>query len=330
MIGDFRGLVRYTARTLRNCQYLCLLDPDCSMFVYFEDESLCISTTTALGEAWPTRAPGHSLYVVLTRYHACPGYRCDSFQCLNKTEARCDGVTDCDDLSDEAGCSGDYGFKLRLAGGSATEGRLEARIRGSWGAVCDDLFDIDSAHIACRELGFLRARRYYLNGRRFPDGGALEYALNGALCAGNETSLSQCTLLQTPGRCVAGETVALECTDEPSLCSSTVSSFQCPDGSGCVTQQYMCRSVDSTVPTNALSNRRLLHDGPNNLLGLWTVVNVCGLQLAGQRPEYAIVGTSEVTNKMIRTVWGLFNNTLKSCMNHDSFDGHTMHGFTPR
>ncbi|XP_037086785.1 atrial natriuretic peptide-converting enzyme-like [Pollicipes pollicipes] len=246
VIGDFIGLVRYTSRTLRNCQYLCLLDAACRMFVYFEDESLCISTATPLGMAWPTRAPGHSLYVVLTRYEPCAGYRCSNFQCLNKTDAGCDGITDCDDLSDENDCSDDYGFRLRLADGStAGAGRLEARIRGRWGPVCDDLFDIDSAHISCRELGFRRARQFYLNGRRYPASGEYEYALFGALCAGNETSLSQCTLLQTPGRCVAGETVGLECTDEASLCSSTVSSYQCPDGSGCVTQQYMCSGQNS-------------------------------------------------------------------------------------
>ena len=44
---------------------------------------------------------------------------------------------------------------IRLAGGSVpNEGRLEIKVVGLWGTVCDDKFDDHDARVACSMLGF--------------------------------------------------------------------------------------------------------------------------------------------------------------------------------
>ena len=44
--------------------------------------------------------------------------------------------------------------QLRLVGGSTdNEGRLEIMIDFQWGTVCIDSFDVNSAKVACKQLG---------------------------------------------------------------------------------------------------------------------------------------------------------------------------------
>ncbi|XP_072178827.1 galectin-3-binding protein-like [Diadema setosum] len=82
-------------------------------------------------------------------------------------------------------------FKMRLVGGSSeNEGRVEISCNGKWGTVCDDCWDINDAHVVCRELGYSSASAHYTEAHFGQGSGQIWLA--GVVCAGTENSLLQC------------------------------------------------------------------------------------------------------------------------------------------
>lgn len=82
-----------------------------------------------------------------------------------------------------------YKTGIRLAGGTSyNNGRLELERDGQWGTICsDNYWDFRDAEVACRQLGFLGAKRYY----RHPGTGPIWFRNVG--CSGNEDSLWRCS-----------------------------------------------------------------------------------------------------------------------------------------
>lgn len=81
---------------------------------------------------------------------------------------------------------------IRLVGGShSSEGRVELYVNNQWGTVCDDLWDLNDAQVACRQLGLGPA----VSANAHFGEGSGSILLDNVACTGTETSLLSCSHL---------------------------------------------------------------------------------------------------------------------------------------
>lgn len=81
-------------------------------------------------------------------------------------------------------------FDVRLVNGNDSNGRVEVFINDQWGTVCDDFWDIDDAHVVCRQLGYGSAVSAH-SSAEFGQGSGPIW-LDDVQCSGGETNLARC------------------------------------------------------------------------------------------------------------------------------------------
>ncbi|XP_052770926.1 galectin-3-binding protein-like [Mya arenaria] len=100
---------------------------------------------------------------------------------------------------------------IRLAdGNSVLDGRVERRINGVWGTVCNNVFDIKDAQVICTMLsGNLTALQVIRDGRYGQGQGPIFYDRLG--CSGTELSIDDCYSI-TGEQCLHNQDVAIVCS----------------------------------------------------------------------------------------------------------------------
>ncbi|XP_039242048.1 LOW QUALITY PROTEIN: scavenger receptor cysteine-rich type 1 protein M130-like [Pipra filicauda] len=107
------------------------------------------------------------------------------------TPTLCQGVPGTAEL---CRCPGAEAVELRLVdGGGPCSGRVEVKLRGHWGSVADDNWDMDDAEVVCQQLGCGSAAGAYSSRDRFRAGtGPINLAV--VDCNGEEATLWDCKI----------------------------------------------------------------------------------------------------------------------------------------
>ncbi|XP_061113442.1 deleted in malignant brain tumors 1 protein-like, partial [Conger conger] len=151
-------------------------------------------------------------------------------------------------------------FSLRLVNGPhRCSGRVEVYYAGQWGTVCDDLWDLNNAHVVCRQLDCgeaVHAPRF----AHFGEGRGL-IALDDLRCSGSEESLEHCSHrgwgnhncehYEDAGVTCSGSSFSLRLVNGTDRCSGRVEVYYagqwgtvCDDRWDLNDAQVVCRQLD--------------------------------------------------------------------------------------
>ena len=79
---------------------------------------------------------------------------------------------------------------VRINNTSPSTGRVEVFYDGKWGTICDDAWDLNDAHVICRQLGFKQALQAYKSAYHGQGSGPIW--LDDLACSGSEKNLHDC------------------------------------------------------------------------------------------------------------------------------------------
>lgn len=97
---------------------------------------------------------------------------------------------------------------------TALTGRIEIFSAGQWGTVCDDAWDINDAHVVCRQIGFPQASQAFQGATHGQGSGPIW--MSHVACSGSESYIDEC------GNIGWGESGCTHNKDASVQCSSVI------------------------------------------------------------------------------------------------------------
>ena len=242
-----REVEQWTNRNLQACLSLCINAKDftCRGVNHHPADKFCVLLEFNVGLLGTLEQNFEwNYYERLDTAVVCPdSEKCDSGKCLNSTQF-CDGVSDCPDRKDEAGCPSSGGLEVRLVGGREEwEGRVEVRGHGAgWAGVCDDGWGAPEASVVCRMAGYRLGAREAVLRSRFGSSPGGNISLDEVDCTGEEDSLMDCKFNPWGVHdCSEKEFAGVVCIDEAQECGED--EWRCGSGE-CRVISGLCDTVE--------------------------------------------------------------------------------------
>ncbi|XP_012249478.1 uncharacterized protein LOC100742970 isoform X2 [Bombus impatiens] len=232
---------------LKTCALRCKeADFTCRSFAHKAAGNICLlsdSNVGMTGSLQPNKE--YDYYEMKDRSIDCNGmFVCENRKCINKTQV-CNGKNDCNDRSDERICTVEnLDYQIRLAGSENDyEGRVEVKILGVWGQVCDDGFGMIDAEVICKELGFGLGALEVTPGGFFGNmNPATRFMVDQLKCRGNETSLRECDFDGWGVHdCQPEEAVGIVCKTAVNTCQE--GHWKCDKSPACIPTAFICDEV---------------------------------------------------------------------------------------